>query len=158
DLGRDVALKVLLPQHQASPNLRQRFLEEAQVAGQLQHPGIAPVHELGTLPDGRPFIAMKLIEGRTLADLLGVRRDLHEDLPRLLPVSEQVCQTVPSALSRGVIPRDLKPATVMVAPSGEVQVMAWGLAKVLGVAAVAPPAPGVVQTTRSQDPAGATQV
>src|SRR5262249_25072680 len=96
---------------------------------QLQHPGVPPVHEIGRMPDGRPFLAMKLIEGRTLADLLAERKSPSDDLPRFLMVIEQVCQTVAYAHSRSVIHRDLKPANVMVGAFGEVQVMDWGLAK-----------------------------
>src|SRR5919109_1342707 len=66
DLGRPLAVKVLLEQGRGHPELERRFREEAQVTGQLQHPGIPPVHEVGTLPDGRPFFAMKLIKGDTL--------------------------------------------------------------------------------------------
>src|SRR5262249_43788950 len=98
----------------------------------LQHPGIPPVHDRGELPDGRPFFAMKLIQGHTLADLLKERPTLAHDLPRFLAVFEHLCQTVAYAHSRGILHRDLKPANVMVGPFGEVQVMDWGLAKVLG--------------------------
>jgi eukaryotic-like serine/threonine-protein kinase len=66
DLGRDLAVKVLLGRHRDEPELVRRFIEEAQISGQLQHPGIVPVYELGRLPDGRPFFAMKLVKGRTL--------------------------------------------------------------------------------------------
>jgi serine/threonine-protein kinase len=130
-LHRDLAIKVLLDKHRDRPDIRQRFLEEAQIAGQLQHPGVVPVHELGTLPDGRPFFAMKLVQGRTLADLFRERTDAGHDRPRFLNVFLQVCQTVAFAHSKGVIHRDLKPANVMVGAFGEVQVMDWGLAKEL---------------------------
>jgi tetratricopeptide (TPR) repeat protein len=129
ELGRDLAVKVLLPDHQHDAAVRRRFTEEAQIGGQLQHPGIVPVHDLGRLEDGRPFIAMKLVQGRTLAELLRQRTDPHQDLPRFEKVFEQVCQTVAYAHSRGVIHRDLKPSNVMVGAFGEVQVMDWGLAK-----------------------------
>src|SRR5262249_15181745 len=112
--------------------LARRFLDEARLTAQLQHPGIPPVHDAGTLPDGRPFFAMKLIKGRTLATLLAERKDPAEDLPRFLGIFEQVCQTVAFAHSRGVIHRDLKPSNVMVGAFGEVQLMDWGLAKLLG--------------------------
>ena len=94
DLGRDVAVKVLLEKHRDSPEMVRRFVEEAQIAGQLQHPGIVPVYELGRLPDARLYIAMKLIRGRTLAALLEGRADAAEDRPRYLAVFEQVCQTM----------------------------------------------------------------
>ena len=131
DLGRDLAVKVLLERHRDNPELIRRFIEEAQIAGQLQHPGIAPIYELGAFADRRPFFAMKLVKGHTLADLLRDRVSPAHDLPRLLGVFEQICQTVAYAHARGVIHRDLKPSNVMVGGFGEVQVMDWGLAKVL---------------------------
>jgi tetratricopeptide (TPR) repeat protein len=100
--------------------------------GQLQHPGIPPVYDLGELPDGRPFFALKLIQGRTLAELLHERPHPAHDLARWVALFGQVCQTVAYAHSRGILHRDLKPANVMVGAFGEVQVMDWGLAKVLG--------------------------
>ena len=138
DLGRDLAVKVLLEQHRENPDLIRRFVEEAQISGQLQHPGVVPVYELGTLDDHRPYFAMKLVKGRTLAVLLEERASPAEDQPRLLGIFEQVCLTMAYAHSRGVIHRDLKPSNIMVGSFGEVQVMDWGLAKVLphgGVAA-----------------------
>ncbi len=139
-LGRTLALKVLLDCHGQRPDLRRRFLEEAQIGGQLQHPGLVSVHELGSLEDQRPFFTMKLVKGRTLAELLRERAAPAADLPRFLGIFEQVCQTLAYAHSRGVIHRDLKPANVMVGAFGEIQVMDWGLAKVLGQqpAALAP--------------------
>src|SRR5205823_7118004 len=83
------------------------------------------------LEDGRPFFAMKLIKGRTLAEILAARANPSEDLPRFLAVFEQLCQAVGYAHSKGVIHRDLKPLNVMVGAFGEVQVMDWGLAKLL---------------------------
>jgi serine/threonine-protein kinase len=130
-LGRELAVKVLRADHRDNPEMRQRFLEEAQIGGQLQHPGIVPVYELSWFDDGRPFFTMKLVQGRTFAALLDGRPDPRDDLPRFLTIFEQVCQTVAFAHSRGVIHRDLKPSNVMVGGFGEVQVMDWGLAKVL---------------------------
>src|SRR5437868_8523794 len=114
DLGRDLAVKVLLEGHQAKPELVRRFVEEAQIGGQLQHPGIVPVYELGTFTDRRPYFTMKLVKGKTLSALLDGRRDAADDLPRMLSVFERVCQTVAYAHARGVIQRDLKPSNVMV--------------------------------------------
>ena len=131
DLGRDLAVKVLLEAHRDDPELVRRFVEEAQIGGQLQHPGVVPVYELGTFADRRPFFTMKLVKGRTLAALLGERTDPADDRPRFLAIFEQVCQTMAYAHARGVIHRDLKPSNVMVGAFGEVQVMDWGLAKVL---------------------------
>ena len=84
DLGRDLALKVLLEKHKDHPELIRRFLEEAQIAGQLQHPGIVPVYELGAFPIAGRIFAMKLVKGRTLAELLAERATRLRDLPRFL--------------------------------------------------------------------------
>jgi tetratricopeptide (TPR) repeat protein len=129
-LGREVAVKVLNASYPPGSPPAVRFLEEARITGQLQHPGIPAVHQVGALPDGRPFLAMRLIKGRTLEDRL-------RDCPSpgdTLAVFEAVCQAVAYAHARGVIHRDLKPQNVMVGAFGEVQVMDWGLAKVLGPA------------------------
>ncbi len=145
DLGRDLAVKVLLDQHRKRPEFIRRFIEEAQIGGQLQHPGIVPVHELGMLPDQRPYFTMKLVKGHTLAWLLEARRHAGEDLSRFLGIFEQVCQTMAYTHSRGVLHCDLKPGNVMVGSFGEVQVMDWGLASVLGTGRVADsPAAGSV--------------
>ncbi|QDU24079.1 serine/threonine-protein kinase [Urbifossiella limnaea] len=130
-LGREVAVKLLQEQFGPDSGTARRFADEAHIAGQLQHPGIPPVHDFGTLPDGRPFLAMKLIKGDTLDDLLRTRRDPGDDRGRFVAVFEAVCQAVGYAHAHDVIHRDLKPANVMVGAFGEVQVMDWGLAKVL---------------------------
>jgi serine/threonine-protein kinase len=131
DLGRDVAIKVLRDDYRGRPEMVRRFVEEAQIGGQLQHPGVVPIYELGTFADRRPFFSMKLVKGQTLAALLAGRSSPAADLPRLLAIFEAVCQTMAYAHTRGVIHRDLKPSNVMVGAFGEVQVMDWGLAKVL---------------------------
>lgn len=137
DLGRDLAIKVLLDSHKEKPEVIQRFVEEAQIGGQLQHPGIAPIYELGQFKDKRPFFAMKLVKGQTLSKLLADREDAADERGKFIGVFEQVCQTMAYAHSRGVIDRDLKPANIMVGAFGEVQVMDWGLAKVPQVGGVA---------------------
>ena len=131
DLGREVALKLLLNKHRGKADLTRRFLEEAQIGGQLQHPGIVPVHEIGLYDTDRPYLAMKLVRGQTLAELLDSRVSPADERQRYLNVFEQICQTLAFAHSKGVIHRDLKPSNVMVGPFGEVQVMDWGLAKVI---------------------------
>ena len=136
DLGRELAIKVLLDSHRDQPDVMRRFIEEAQIAGQLQHPGIVPVYDLGQFADQRPFFSMKLVKGQTLALLLAARTGPGEDRDRFLSIFEQICQTLAYAHARGVIHRDLKPANIMVGAFGEVQVMDWGLAKVLASAAV----------------------
>jgi serine/threonine-protein kinase len=130
DLGRDLAVKVLLEKHAHRPEVARRFIEEAQIAGQLQHPGVVPVYDIGQFGN-RPFFTMKLVKGQTLAHLLGERTDPVADRPRFLGIALQVAQTLAYAHAKGVIHRDLKPANIMVGAFGEVQVMDWGLAKVL---------------------------
>ncbi|QDU18205.1 serine/threonine-protein kinase [Urbifossiella limnaea] len=128
-LGREVAVKVLQDRFGAASGTARRFADEARITGRLSHPGIPPVHAFGTLPDGRPFLAMKLIKGDTLAELLARRPDPAAERGRFVAAFEQVCQAVGYAHSQGVIHRDLKPANVMVGAFGEVQVMDWGLAR-----------------------------
>jgi hypothetical protein len=94
DLGRDVAVKVLLEERRDKADLALRFVEEAQIAGQLQHPGVVPVYELGRFPDRRPFFAMKLVKGQTLAALLAARKGPEEDRVRFVGVFAQVCQAM----------------------------------------------------------------
>src|SRR5262249_45263775 len=134
-LRRELALKLMKPG--ADQVAERRFLEEAEVCGRLQHPGIVPLHEVDRLSDGRPFFTMKLIRGRTLAEQLceacpaGGGRVPQVSLPPCLKTFEQVCHAVAYAHSEGVIHRDLKPANVMVGAFGEMQLMDWGLAKTL---------------------------
>ncbi len=130
DLGRDLAVKVLLEKYVNRPDVARRFIEEAQIGGQLQHPGVVPVYDIGRFGD-RPFFTMKLVKGQTLAAILGERTDPSADRPRLLGIALQVAQAMAYAHAKGVIHRDLKPANIMVGAFGEVQVMDWGLAKVL---------------------------
>jgi tetratricopeptide (TPR) repeat protein len=158
---RDVAVKALQEQFRKNPVAISRFVEEGQITGQLQHPGIPAVHEIGSLPDGSPFLAMKLVKGATLADQIGGLADRG----RLVAVFLQVAQAVGYAHSKGVLHRDLKPANVMVGQFGEVQVMDWGLAKVLSKSAPAPkpreqlppPQHSLIETGRSSDPGSETQ-
>jgi tRNA A-37 threonylcarbamoyl transferase component Bud32 len=130
-LRRDLAVKMLRPEFQDQPHLLRRFLREARVGARLQHPGIVPVYELGEFADRQPYFTMKLVRGRTLKALLKERPSPDAGLPRFLGIFEQVCQTLAYAHAQGVLHRDLKPANVMVGAFGEVQVMDWGLAKVL---------------------------
>ncbi|MBA4065819.1 MAG: hypothetical protein C0501_19290 [Isosphaera sp.] len=128
-LDRDVAVKLLLDKFAAGGPSALRFADEARITGQLQHPGIPPVHQAGLLPNGRPFLAMKLIKGRTFDDLL--KHPPADGGPHPIAVFEGVCQAVGYAHAHGVVHRDLKPANVMVGAYGEVQVMDWGLAKLV---------------------------
>jgi len=131
-LGRDVAVKVLHERYGVDSLVGQRFLDEARITAQLQHPAIPPVFEVGRLSDDRPYLAMKLIKGRTLEELLKERPEPASDRGHFLAVFHQVCQAVGYAHSKHILHRDLKPANVMVGAFGEVQVMDWGLAKLLG--------------------------
>jgi tRNA A-37 threonylcarbamoyl transferase component Bud32 len=143
-LAREVALKVLREQVFGDGGFRARFEEEARYISQLEHPSIVPVHDLGLLPDGRPFFVMKLIHGQTLAQVLAARATPAEDLARWVEVFEQVCVAVAFAHARGLIHRDLKPSNVMLGEFGEVLVMDWGIAKALAVRpqpAQVPPTP-----------------
>jgi tetratricopeptide (TPR) repeat protein len=142
-IGRSVALKRMLGRR--PPEAQARFLVEAQITGQLEHPGIVPVHELGETPDGQPYYAMKFVHGRTLKQVI---QDYHEarrkgepnevEELRLLQHFISLCQTVAYAHSRGVLHRDLKPENVMLGPYGETLVLDWGIAKILGRPEAAP--------------------
>lgn len=132
NLRREMAVKVLLEPHAGRTRIERRFVEEAQIGGQLQHPGIVPVYDLGRTDDGRPYFAMKLVKGRTLAELLESDQEPSaRQRAEWVAIFERVCQTLAYAHARGVIHRDLKPANVMVGAFGEVQIVDWGLAKVL---------------------------
>ena len=126
NLQRRVALKVLdVPG--ASGDLANRLLREARVLAALEHPGIVPVHDVGTLADGRVFYTMKFVEGKRLDKFI----ESVESVPDRLRLFLRICDAVAFAHARGVLHRDLKPANIMVGPFGEVLVMDWGLAKIL---------------------------
>ncbi len=135
DLRRHVAMKVMLGDDRA---MRARFIEEAQVTGQLEHPGIVPVHEMGIDHDGRPYFTMKLVKGRSLAQIFRQMRDGDAEaikefgLPRLVRILVDVANAIAFAHHKGVLHRDLKPANIMIGRFGEVLVMDWGLAKIAG--------------------------
>lgn len=138
-LRRDLALKVSpAPRAELTRDQLTRFVEEAQITAQLEHPNVVPVHDIGLDPDGRVYFSMKLIRGQSLETIFEKRNDndpdtIHEfGLRRLLDVFLQVCQAVEYAHARGVIHRDLKPANIMVGDFGEVLVMDWGVAKLIG--------------------------
>ena len=132
---REAALKELDETLGESPDSVKRFLEEAQITGQLDHPNIVPVYDLGVSDNGAPaFFTMKLVEGRTLREVLkeGADRPLTgRRLEELLQTFVKVCDALSFAHSRGVIHRDLKPDNVMVGTHGQVYVMDWGIAKLM---------------------------
>jgi tetratricopeptide (TPR) repeat protein len=130
-LQRPLAIKALQLRHLGNDDLARRFLREARIMSQLQHPGVPPVHEIRMMPDGRPCFTMKLIVGDNFADQLGRRGQPGDDLAAHLGTFAQICQTLSYAHARRTIHRDLKPNNIMVGAFGEVQVMDWGLAKVL---------------------------
>lgn len=131
DLGRDVAMKVLREEHADNPEVSRRFVEEARIEGQLEHPGIVPVYDLGLQADHRPFFTMKLVKGETYSTVLSARKNTSDDRRRILSIFEQVCRTMAYAHDRGVVHRDLKPGNILIGSYGEVQVIDWGFAKVL---------------------------
>ncbi|MFO0980343.1 MAG: SUMF1/EgtB/PvdO family nonheme iron enzyme [Planctomycetota bacterium] len=135
DLNRQVAMKIMLDSNQSADpkRLLTRFLEEAQITGQLDHPGIVPVHALGLDQDGRLYFTMRLVRGRNLKHIFELVREGKEgwNQTRALGVMLKVCEAMAYAHSKGVIHRDLKPANIMVGRFGEVYVMDWGLARVL---------------------------
>ncbi len=134
-LEREVALKVLHLDDRGGA-LSARLLQEARVIARLEHPGIVPVHDAGTLPDGRPYYTMKLVQGRRL--------DEHVENAAIsdrLRIFLRICDPVAFAHAHGVLHRDLKPANVMVGPFGEVLLMDWGLSKLLATAEATHSAP-----------------
>lgn len=133
-LQRRTAMKVLLPAMESEDQAVKAFIREAQVTGQLDHPNIAPVHDLGTTHEGRLYFTMKLLSGHTLADL--VRELPDEPLSRerlfdLLEIVLKVCDALAFAHQRRVIHRDVKPDNVMIGDFGQVYLVDWGLAKLL---------------------------
>ena len=144
-LNRQLAMKILHEKMLSNEAECSRFIEEAQICSQLQHPNIVPVYDLGSLPDGRLFFTMKAVKGRRLSDII---KAVHANkvkghfevtsdgwsFRRLIDVFLQVCHAVAYAHSKGVLHRDLKPQNVMLGEFGEVLVVDWGIAKVLGEA------------------------
>lgn len=136
-LHRDVAMKVMINPHEASMQQMFRFIEEACITSQLQHPGIMPIYELGVDKNGNAFYTMKRVTGRTLKEILKALQNGEKEteseypLNRLLNILQRVCDAVAYAHSKGVIHRDLKPDNIMIGDYGEVLVLDWGLAKVL---------------------------
>lgn len=140
ELNREVALKEILSKHSVDPDTRGRFLLEAEITGGLEHPGIVPVYGLGTYADGRPYYAMRFIQGDSLKEAIAAFHDKpHADegernvlFRNLLKRFVDVCNAIGYAHSRGVLHRDLKPGNIMIGKYGETLVVDWGLAKPIG--------------------------
>jgi tetratricopeptide (TPR) repeat protein/tRNA A-37 threonylcarbamoyl transferase component Bud32 len=142
EIDREVALKEILPQHAHDLSSRARFVQEAEITGGLEHPGVVPVYGLGSYADGRPFYAMRFIRGNNLQE--AIQRFYAADVPGRNPSERSLalrqllgrfialCNTVAYAHSRGVLHRDLKPGNIMLGEYGETLVVDWGLAKTVG--------------------------
>ncbi|NUQ33513.1 MAG: SUMF1/EgtB/PvdO family nonheme iron enzyme [Planctomycetaceae bacterium] len=137
DLGRSVAMKVMLHGGQ-NKDMALRFVEEAQVTGQLEHPNIIPIYDIGRNKANELYFTMKLVRGRTLEDVLKSKRLPNDPRERELTLRDfleiflKVCDGMAFAHSAGCVHRDLKPANIMIGGFGEVQIMDWGLAKIVG--------------------------
>ena len=166
EIGRALAMKVVLGRGEAGadgtplvePRTLSRFLEDARITGQLDHPGIVPVHELGLGDDGRVYFTMRLVRGEDLHGVYGHVRHGRDGwtTTRAVGVLLKACEALSYAHDRGVVHRDLKPANIMVGKYGEVYVMDWGLARVEGAVEGHDPRPrdhveGAVDGSEPQD-------
>ena len=137
DIRREVAMKVITGGIASSTAAVERFIEEVQVQGQLEHPHICPVHELGTDSGGKVYFTMKMVKGSSLAETIKEEQEKHLEpidarrITELLGMFMKICDGIDYAHSKGVIHRDLKPGNIMVGDFGEVYVMDWGLAKIV---------------------------
>jgi serine/threonine-protein kinase len=144
ELQREVALKEIQPRFATRPEERARFLREAEITGSLEHPGIVPVYSLGRYPDGRPYYAMRLIQGTNLKEAI---EEFHQEaregkeidpgsrllaLRKLLDRFRTVCEALAYVHSRGILHRDVKPQNIMIGRYGETLLVDWGLAKSTG--------------------------
>ena len=140
NLGRTVVMKTLHPHLANHEYLRARFLREARVTAQLQHPNTVPVYEMGQDTEGRLYFTMKKVEGDTLRDILedqiAEQREAIDtyNLDRLLGVLIQVCNALSYAHAHGVVHRDVKPENILIGSYGEVLLLDWGVAKVWAAA------------------------
>ncbi|MDI1446361.1 protein kinase [Polyangium sp. 6x1] len=154
-IGRDVAQKTLLASAAGKGRAERRFLREVRVQGQLEHPSVVPVYDMGVGPDGKTFFTMRRVQGQTLAEVLQAHargdasmRAAHTRR-RLLEAFTRVCLAVDYAHTRGVLHRDLKPSNIMLGAFGEVYVLDWGIAKLVAEGAADAPvsSPGAVAGT-----------
>ncbi len=142
ELEREVALKEIQPEHAHAPSFRSRFIREAKITGGLEHPGIVPIYSLGAHTDGRPYYAMRFVNGVNLKEAIErfhgsevtgpERNDRRVEFRQLLRRFLDMCNAVAYAHSRGVLHRDLKPGNVMLGSFGETLIVDWGLAKAVG--------------------------
>jgi serine/threonine-protein kinase len=159
-IGRDIAIKSVKPGRGTHGDAGTRFLREACVQGQLEHPAIVPVYDLGRDPDGTLYFTMKRIRGMTFERIVDALRMGEDEAVRqfsrrkLLTAFASVCQAVDFAHARGVVHRDIKPGNVMLGDFGEVYVLDWGLAKVVG--APDPRLPSGPPIASGSDPGGKT--
>lgn len=136
-LGRQVAIKILHDGEGLSRDGIARFVAEAQITAQLEHPSVVPVHEIGVMPGGMPYFSMKLVKGLSLDDVINLLRIGDRDALRSynhlarLRLFQRICQGMAYAHAKGVVHRDLKPANILIGEYGEVQIMDWGLAKIV---------------------------
>jgi serine/threonine-protein kinase len=141
-IGREVALKVVHEKYAARLDMKERFLREARVQGQLEHPSIVPVYDLARGPDGAPYFTMKRVRGHTLEKIIDALKAGDDEAKRkysprkLLAAITSVCLALDFVHARGVVHRDLKPSNVMLGDFGEVYLLDWGLAKILGASEV----------------------
>lgn len=142
-LNREVIAKVLHRKYLDRPDVVARFREEIRITSQLEHSGVVPLYEAGTLPDGRPYFIMQRIWGLTLRAVLDERPNANEGRTRLLKIFEQICHTIAYAHAQRIIHRDLNPSNVMIGLFGQVKVMDWGLAKAMDEARRRPCTPTV---------------
>lgn len=148
ETGRTVALKTVREDARGDERARRRFLREARVTAQLEHPSVVPVYDIGTLTDGSPYYAMRIVERRSLREVLdGGSPQRDWPLARLCSVFVQVCRAMGYAHARGVVHRDLKPENILLGNHGEVYVADWGIAKLRDEAEIAP-------ASEATDPSG----
>jgi serine/threonine-protein kinase len=163
ELRRHMVMKVIGPDGAGDPIALARFVQEAQVTAQLQHPNIVPVHEIGTLSNGNRYYTMAEVRGRTLASVIAAVHAASADdwavepggygFRRLIDIFERVCEAVGYAHACGVVHRDLKPSNVMVGAFGEALVLDWGLARLVGEMGTVEPSPSPSpSTSRRHDP------
>ena len=148
-LNRRVAFKVLRPDRLSREELQARFVEEAQTTAQLEHPGVVPIYDFGWLPDGRAYYTMREVRGDDLSDAIAELHGLSApgtwaergkwSFHRLVDGFRLACEAVAYAHSRGVLHRDLKPENILLGEFGEVYVVDWGLARLLGATAAMEP-------------------